>query len=393
MHTTVCLLLAHNPSTSPPHWCSNCPSYSQHLSSVLCCEGLVIFLFGCSHRYAYYNATLGWQVEVLDTSFDARSVAQLRAFQSSEHAGDLTRSGSYPRFLRAFDGYNNDLDVKQFAISVLAAGRPIRLTCTHVCGYGGYGLVFKAVASEDTGDYTSEEDEDEDEDEDEEEDDHDNHDNHDNHDEGEGEDVFGESKKPLPVAVKFLFHKKTKQGSSAEFNKMKALPRSLFRGHLVNFMALCERGPLVDFETSKRLCDAEFIVMELAENGDLWSSIVDSSVQGAETPAPYNPFHARRLTVQLIEAMNHMRREGFLHRDLKPENILFNAQGRLVLCDIGSIKDLKGGPPKAVWTAAGVGTAQVSAQWNTGDKFSFVDWNIYYICCCRITSMPCIALC
>ena len=79
--------------------------------------------------------------------------------------------------------------------------------------------------------------------------------------------------------------------------------------------------------------------MELAENGDLFDSIV-SSQEGQQKPMVYSANHARRHTVSVIEAMNVLRQNGYLHRDLKAENLLFNKNGQMVLGDIGNIKDL-----------------------------------------------------
>ena len=140
------------------------------------------------------------------------------------------------------------------------------------------------------------------------------------------------------VAVKFMFNERpgVVGYSSSEFKKASKLPQKLFdSGRIIYYFALCEMAPYMNAE-------AELVIMELAENGDLFDSIVRST-DSTQTPVVYCADHARRLTVMVVEAMATLRENGYLHRDLKAENLLFNKQGQMVLGDIGNIKDLEGG--------------------------------------------------
>jgi serine/threonine protein kinase len=63
-------------------------------------------------------------------------------------------------------------------------------------------------------------------------------------------------------------------------------------------------------ENSKRLC----LVMQYAEGGDLFDYVLKSGKL---------PQHeAWRIFRQLLDAVNHIHKHGFMHRDIKPENIL-----------------------------------------------------------------------
>lgn len=189
------------------------------------------------------------------------------------------RGLSYPVFLK---------NEKQF--SVLIDG--YRLHCSEILGYGRFGIVFKATI------------------------------------EGVG----------LQVAVKFMFNERPGITGyrSEEFKKARKLPQKLFdAGRIIYYLALCD---MATYDNTQ----AELIIMELAENGDLFDSLVKST-DASQQPRVYCAHHARRLTSMVIEAMNTLRQNGFLHRDLKAENLLFNKQGQMVLGDIGNIKALEGG--------------------------------------------------
>lgn len=44
----------------------------------------------------------------------------------------------------------------------------------------------------------------------------------------------------------------------------------------------------------------------------------------------------RMYTTDILSAVKHMHRQGFLHRDIKPANILLKGNGHLMLCDMGA---------------------------------------------------------
>ena len=74
-----------------------------------------------------------------------------------------------------------------------------------------------------------------------------------------------------------------------------------------------------------------FIVMELAENGELFDYICDK---------PFNESFARYFIRQVVNAVEHLHSRRLVHRDLKPENFLLDARARLRICDFGHAKRL-----------------------------------------------------
>ncbi|KAJ7634467.1 kinase-like domain-containing protein [Roridomyces roridus] len=76
--------------------------------------------------------------------------------------------------------------------------------------------------------------------------------------------------------------------------------------------------------------DFVFAVLELADDGDLYSAIVDRQIFVDNTPLIKNTMN------ELIDAVDYIHREGIFHRDLKPENILCDANGSNIrLADFG----------------------------------------------------------
>jgi len=76
--------------------------------------------------------------------------------------------------------------------------------------------------------------------------------------------------------------------------------------------------------------DCTFVVIEYCPEGDLFSNITE---QGKYIG---NDFMARRVFLQLLDAVEYCHSIGIYHRDLKPENILVTDQGMTVkLADFG----------------------------------------------------------
>ena len=70
-----------------------------------------------------------------------------------------------------------------------------------------------------------------------------------------------------------------------------------------------------------------YIIMELAESGDLFDKI-EPGVGIDETLAHF-------YFKQLVNAVDYIHLKGVAHRDIKPENILIDAEGNLKLADFG----------------------------------------------------------
>lgn len=71
-----------------------------------------------------------------------------------------------------------------------------------------------------------------------------------------------------------------------------------------------------------------YIVVEYAPGG----SLRDRLKRQSGRPLPIE--EARRLLMQIGQALEHAHQQNIIHRDLKPENILFNEQGEALLSDL-----------------------------------------------------------
>lgn len=78
-----------------------------------------------------------------------------------------------------------------------------------------------------------------------------------------------------------------------------------------------------------------FIIMEYAENGELFS-LISSTGKFSEDVARY-------FFIQLLDALNYMHNEAKIcHRDIKPENILIDKDFNLKVADYGFATNLRG---------------------------------------------------
>ena len=92
------------------------------------------------------------------------------------------------------------------------------------------------------------------------------------------------------------------------------------------------------------LVDATYIVMERVDGPEL-GEYIDSQPEG-RLPAPV----AARFFGQLLCALRHAHRRGFLHCDVKPENIRLNlACDRVVLTDWGFARRMGDAPCRSSW--------------------------------------------
>jgi len=75
----------------------------------------------------------------------------------------------------------------------------------------------------------------------------------------------------------------------------------------------------------------QYIFMELATGGELFSRVISSGSLQEHEAAPYFK--------QLIEAVAYMHSMGVVHRDLKLENVLMDARDSCKVCDFGLAHD------------------------------------------------------
>ena len=77
-----------------------------------------------------------------------------------------------------------------------------------------------------------------------------------------------------------------------------------------------------------------FIVMELAEGGELYEYIAKFGRFSTEVCR----FYAK----QMLNVLQYINQEGVAHRDIKPENILFDSKFNIKMSDFGLARDAKG---------------------------------------------------
>lgn len=110
-------------------------------------------------------------------------------------------------------------------------------------------------------------------------------------------------------------------------SEQSAWPRALVE---VNALRSLENHNILRLESVIETSNALIIVSEFAEGGDLLRHMQD---QGCR---PLNEEQARNIFRQLVFAVDHIHRRGWIHRDIKCENILLSAfKDRIILADFG----------------------------------------------------------
>lgn len=82
------------------------------------------------------------------------------------------------------------------------------------------------------------------------------------------------------------------------------------------------------FQSPERI----YFVLDFVNGGELFSHL------RAKVRLPESA--ARLYAAELVLALDHLHRMGFIYRDIKPENILIDAEGHLRLTDFGLSKAL-----------------------------------------------------
>lgn len=91
-----------------------------------------------------------------------------------------------------------------------------------------------------------------------------------------------------------------------------------------------EDGEIIQKKKGK-IVQIFFIVLELVEQGDLFSFIKVTNKAGG-----FSEMFARHYFKQLIEAIEYLHySRGVVHRDLKPENLLLSSNYQLKIADFG----------------------------------------------------------
>uniref|UniRef100_A0A7S4EZY2 Protein kinase domain-containing protein n=3 Tax=Chrysotila carterae TaxID=13221 RepID=A0A7S4EZY2_CHRCT len=115
-----------------------------------------------------------------------------------------------------------------------------------------------------------------------------------------------------PVAVKVLSHGRMRVAAIQ---------------HEVKLMQNARHKHVIELYVHIQQEDKSFLVMELAEHGELFSRVIDKG--NLDEP------EAKVYFAQIMGALDFLHGRGIAHRDLKLENVLLDAQDNCKICDFG----------------------------------------------------------
>jgi serine/threonine protein kinase len=128
-----------------------------------------------------------------------------------------------------------------------------------------------------------------------------------------------DTKSKKPVAIKVASKSKISQtgtrGISENIGMEIAVMNNVHSEHIIRLIESFEDAHCV------------YVVMELAENGDLFSEL--SSLQ------KFDEFLAKMYFRELVQAVDHLHNRNVCHLDISLENILISKSGALKVCDFG----------------------------------------------------------
>ena len=114
------------------------------------------------------------------------------------------------------------------------------------------------------------------------------------------------------------------------------LLKSLKNPHIIRLIDYNTEGEIV--QKQDRTIEIYFIVLELVEQGDLFS-LIQASCEEKKDKVQSKGFterFARFYFKQLLSSVDYLHNEaGIVHRDLKPENLLINDSYDLKIADFG----------------------------------------------------------
>ena len=116
------------------------------------------------------------------------------------------------------------------------------------------------------------------------------------------------------------------------------------------------------FEENGFLC----IVMPLLEGGDLGLYLGCEKVLSLERVR----FHA----AEIVCGLDYLHSRNIVHRDLKPENAVLNAEGHVILTDMGCARTLLGSAKAQTFCGTEEYLAPEILDWSTGGHNHSVDW-------------------
>ena len=135
-----------------------------------------------------------------------------------------------------------------------------------------------------------------------------------------------------------------------------------------NIVNLVEYNQNGHFEKSGKKTDISYIVLELADGGELIDYVM--------TNGPFEENMARFFFQELINCLEYIHEKGYAHRDLKPDNILMDSNNKLRVADFGVAKDMQDAD-HAGWLRTKVGTENYMAPEVFKGKYSGEDADLF----------------
>ena len=120
--------------------------------------------------------------------------------------------------------------------------------------------------------------------------------------------------------------------------------------------------------------DTSYIVMNYVSGKTLKSWLV-------ERGTPIDTETCVSLLDPVMRELERVHERGIIHRDIKPDNLMLQADGKIVLLDLGSAKDLSGGSNQTSYLVASQGFSPLE-QYNRNGKIG--PWTDVYAMCATI---------
>lgn len=137
------------------------------------------------------------------------------------------------------------------------------------------------------------------------------------------------------VAVKVLNWKNNLM-PEGEIKMLNAEYETMSQLHNPNIIQIYKTGRGDLIEGSKIKKDVPYMVLEIAEKGDLFEYVACPEREGFEEP------YSRAIFKQILNAVQACHSAGFCHRDIKMENIMLNKDFDIKLCDFGFATNIEG---------------------------------------------------
>ena len=99
--------------------------------------------------------------------------------------------------------------------------------------------------------------------------------------------------------------------------------------NIVKFLALNPKT--IDYKNAVEP-QITILVLELLKGGDVKSKLVPKQKKNpTQFKEPFDEWYTRWLIKQVLEAVEHMHKNGFMHRDLKQDNLVFSDDTRTTI--------------------------------------------------------------